>query len=100
MTLKFLTSVTKGLKLKVKVLGTKSYVCRSYRGKTGRGGGGFLASPILNRVNILPKKFKGIACVLFLTLNRYFPSVDEALKAFPKKAFARNYLGMFEIYVE
>ena len=54
----------------------------------------------MNRVKILAKKFKGIACVLFLTLNRYFPSVDEALKAFPKKAFARNYLGMFEIYVE
>ena len=37
MTLKFYTSVTKGLKLKVKVLGANSNVCRSYRGKTGRG---------------------------------------------------------------
>ena len=45
MTLKFLTSMTKGLKLKVKVLGTKSYVCRSYRGKTGRGGGGLFGPP-------------------------------------------------------
>ena len=32
-----------------KFLGTNSYVCRSYRKKTGRGGD-FLAPPILNRV--------------------------------------------------
>ena len=37
-----------------KVLRANSYVCRSYRGKTGSGGGVLLASPpspILNRVN-------------------------------------------------
>ena len=33
-----------------KVLGAKSYVCRSYRGKTGRGGA-FSPPRILNRVN-------------------------------------------------
>ena len=38
MALKFYTIVAKGLKLTVKkILGTNSYVCRSYRGKTGRG---------------------------------------------------------------
>ena len=40
MTLKFYTSVAKGLKLKVKsqkAFEAKSYICRSYRGKTGRG---------------------------------------------------------------
>ena len=38
MTLKFYTSLAKGLKLKVrKVLWAKSYVGRSYSGKTGRG---------------------------------------------------------------
>ena len=37
--LKFYTSVAKGLKLKVRKFlgGANSYVCRSYRGKTGRG---------------------------------------------------------------
>ena len=59
MTLKFLTSVTKGLKLKVKVLGTKSYVCRSYRGKTGRGGGGaFLPPPTGIGLKYFPKNLK------------------------------------------
>ena len=33
-----------------KVLGPNSYVCRSYRGKTGRGG--FLVASILNRVKM------------------------------------------------
>ena len=36
-----------------KVLGANFYVCRSYRGNTGRGGGGggwFAPPPILNRV--------------------------------------------------
>ena len=33
-----------------KVLGANSYVCRIYRGKTGRGD--FLPCPILNRVKI------------------------------------------------
>ena len=38
MSLKFYTSVEEGLKIKVrKFKGAKSYVCRSYRGKTGRG---------------------------------------------------------------
>ena len=50
--MKFYTSVGKGLKLKVKVLGANSYIWRSYRGKTGRGA--FLP-PILNRVNDLIK---------------------------------------------
>ena len=37
MTLKFYSSVGKGLKLKVrKIFGVNSYVCRSYRGRTGR----------------------------------------------------------------
>ena len=35
--LKFYTSLSKGLKLKVRVLGANSYVCTNYRGKTGRG---------------------------------------------------------------
>ena len=36
--LKFCTSVAKGLKLKARNFwGTNSYLCRSYRGKTGRG---------------------------------------------------------------
>ena len=39
--------MVKGLKLKVRVFGVKSYVCRSYRGKTGRGA---FFPPILNRV--------------------------------------------------
>ena len=48
--LKFYTSVAKGLKLKVrKVLGADFYVCRSYRGKTGRWGF-FFPTLILNRV--------------------------------------------------
>ena len=42
MALKFYTSVAKGLKLSQKVLGVNTYVCRSNRGKTGRGGGVFL----------------------------------------------------------
>ena len=35
-----------------KVLGANSYLCRSYRGKTGRlsGRGAFWGPPILNRV--------------------------------------------------
>ena len=38
MTLKFYTTVSKGLKLKFRrSRGTKSYACRSYRGKTGMG---------------------------------------------------------------
>ena len=37
--LKFYNSVVKGLKLKVRKFGNNSYVCRSYWGKTGRGGG-------------------------------------------------------------
>ena len=54
--LKFYTSVAKRSKLKVRQLGANSYVCRSYRGKTGRGGS-FLPPPILNRVkvSIIPK---------------------------------------------
>ena len=53
MTSKLYTNVAKGLKLKVrKVFGDNSYVCRSYKGKTG-GGGLFAPSPPnLNRVNI------------------------------------------------
>ena len=51
--LKSYSSVEKGLKLKVrKFLGANSYVCRSYKGKTGRGA--FLPPPpgplILSRV--------------------------------------------------
>ena len=42
--LKFYTSVVKGLKLKVRKFGDNSYVCRSYWGKTVRGGG-FLPPP-------------------------------------------------------
>ena len=38
-------SVAKGLQLKVKVLGANSYVCRSYRGRTGREA--FLGPPFL-----------------------------------------------------
>ena len=50
--LKFDISLSKGLKIKgQKVLGANFYTCTSYRGKTGRGGAGFLASPILNKVN-------------------------------------------------
>ena len=49
MNLKFCTSVGKGLKLKVRRFGANSYVCRSYRGKTGRRG--LFAPLILNRVN-------------------------------------------------
>ena len=49
MTLKFYSTVTKRLKLKVrKFLGATSNVCRSYRGKTGRGP---FRPSILNRVN-------------------------------------------------
>ena len=51
MVLKFYTSVTKKLKLKVRIFffwRGNSYVGRSYQGKTGRGA--FLPSPILNRV--------------------------------------------------
>ena len=45
--LKFYTSVSKGLSLKVrKFFGPNSYVCRSCRGKIGRGD----LPPILNRV--------------------------------------------------
>ena len=44
MALKFYTSEAKGLKLKV--LGTNIYVCRSYRKKTSK------KSPILNRVQV------------------------------------------------
>ena len=43
--LQFYTSVAKGLVLK-----TNFYVCRSYRGKTGRGP--FAPPPILNRVKL------------------------------------------------
>ena len=32
-------------------MGANSYVCGSYRGKTGRGGGLFAPPPIMNRVN-------------------------------------------------
>ena len=50
--LKFYTSVAKELKLKFREFWGNSYVCRSYRGKTGKGGGVFLSlPPILNRVN-------------------------------------------------
>ena len=49
--LKFYTSLSKGSKLKVrKFFGLISYVCRSYREKTGRGGAFLPLSPILNRV--------------------------------------------------
>ena len=34
-----------------KVLGANSYVCRSYRGKTGTGGP-FSLPPILNKINV------------------------------------------------
>ena len=47
-TLKFYTSVAKGLKLKA--LGANSNVCRSYKGKTSRGL--FWHPPIMNRFNI------------------------------------------------
>ena len=54
MTLKFYTSVTKRVKTNIrKVLWAKSYVCSSYRGKTGRGC--LFAptpTPILNRVKV------------------------------------------------
>ena len=51
--LKFYNSVAKGLQLKV--LGSNFYVCRSYKGKTGRG---TFLPPILNRVktHLLRKK--------------------------------------------
>ena len=50
MTFKFYTSVAIGLKLTVrKFLEANSFVCRSYRGKTGRGS--FSPHPELNRVN-------------------------------------------------
>ena len=64
-------------------MGPNSYVCRSYRGKTGRGvegGGGFLSPLILNRVKF---EYLGVALkykicskciwsetwILFLVLN-------------------------------
>ena len=53
MALKVYTSVGKRLKLKVrKFLGINSYVCRSYKGKTGRGRGGL--SPMLNKIKGFP----------------------------------------------
>ena len=61
MALKFSISVAKGLKLKVKVLGAKSYVCRSYKGKTGCGA--FLSLPTMNRV--IMNKIKTIICKCF-----------------------------------
>ena len=55
MTLKFCTSMSKWLKIKVgKFLGANSYVYRSYRGKTGRKGV-LLPPPILNRVKDFTK---------------------------------------------
>ena len=53
---KFCNSVANWLKTKIqKVLGANSYVCRSYRGKTGRRGLFVppLPSPILKRVNFV-----------------------------------------------
>ena len=52
MALKFYTSVTKALKLKVRWfrMGTNSYICRSYWGKPGRG-----LFATLNRVNAVSK---------------------------------------------
>ena len=45
MALKFYASVAKGLKLKFrKCLGANSCVCRGYRGRTGREGGGRFGS--------------------------------------------------------
>ena len=38
--LKSYTNVAKDLKQSQKVLGANSYICRSYRGKTGKGGRG------------------------------------------------------------
>ena len=49
MALKFYSSIVKGLKLKVRKVWGYSYVCRSYREKTGSVG--HFGSPILNRVN-------------------------------------------------
>ena len=50
-TLKFYTSVAKGLKLKVrKFWGAVYYVCRSYRGKTGTPTPHLHPTPIMNRV--------------------------------------------------
>ena len=54
MTLKFCTSVAKGLKLKVRNSWGLIPVCRGYRGKTGRGP--CPPPPIPNRV-------KGVVCI-------------------------------------
>ena len=45
----------KGSNEKYKVLGVNSYVCRNYRGKTGRGA--FFLPPILNGVKVAINDF-------------------------------------------
>ena len=38
-------------------MGTKSYVCRSYSGKTGKGGGGLFAPPIPSWIGLMVQTF-------------------------------------------
>ena len=73
MALEFYTSMAKGLK----IFGANSYVFRSYKGKTGRGGG-FLSpshhpQPILNRVNSVTRNLCHAHwldfCVIFIPFH-------------------------------
>ena len=71
MALKFYASLAKGLKLKVKKCwGTSSNVCRSYRGKIGKGmgggGGGGTKIDFTHKLlqQVLCKKLKTILCII------------------------------------
>ena len=61
------------------VLGAKSNVCRSYRGKTGRGD--LFGTPILNRVNEFSFsviEVAGIYCTFFLNNSETVKTVTLA----------------------
>ena len=92
MTLKFYTRVAKGLKLKFRKIWDKFYVCRSYRGKTGKGA--FLTHlpppslSILNRVKIYATSFCHLARVytyqrsifpIFLKATIWYPPGRRSL---------------------
>ena len=55
-----------------KVFVANPYVCRSYRGSTGRGEGLFASFPILNRVNIYSRCSFGVFFVYFEEISSRF----------------------------
>ena len=88
--LKFYTSFSKGLKLKV----GNSYVCRKCRGKTGSGGGGgFLPPPswigLDSGTSVFSTIFKNIYKGLFL--NGFFESIEINLERTDETTIARSW---------